>query len=107
MLNNGKSFFAGVGQEGRPGAIEVWRMPLERVNTFSAHSKAIERMRISHDNKFLFTSSNDGTLMIHTIVDRDPRGGAGARGADLTNFSEEILTEKIEMDWYDSTMESL
>jgi hypothetical protein len=31
MLNNGKSMFCSVGEEGRPGAIEIWKMPLEKI----------------------------------------------------------------------------
>ena len=36
-------------------------------------------MRISYDNNFLFTSGKDGTLVIHDIKDRDPRGGLNKR----------------------------
>jgi hypothetical protein len=53
-------------------------------------------MRISHDNQHLFTASKDGTLIIHRISDRDPRGG-GMR-QEMANYSEEILTKKEEMD---------
>jgi hypothetical protein len=67
MLNNGKAMFASVGQEGRPGAIEIWKMPLERVASVPAHSKGVERMRISADNRYLFTASKDGSLMIHVV----------------------------------------
>jgi hypothetical protein len=31
-------------------------------------------MRISHDNNYLFSAAKDGTLMIHEIKDKDPRG---------------------------------
>jgi hypothetical protein len=30
IMGNGKTFFAGVGEEGRPGAIEIWKLPLEK-----------------------------------------------------------------------------
>jgi len=100
MLNNAKSMFASVGQEDRPGSIEIWKMPLEKVQSVAAHSKGVERMRISADNRHLFTASKDGSLMIFAISDRDPRGG-GIR-QEIANFSEEILTEKVEMDYYDS-----
>jgi hypothetical protein len=63
-------------------------------------------MRISHDNQYLFTAAKDGTLMVCEIKDRDPRGSVG-RKFDSANFSEEILTEKTEMDGYDTTIDTL
>lgn len=48
---------------------------MEKINEVQAHSKSIERMRISYDNSFLFSASRDGTLLICDIKDRDPRGG--------------------------------
>lgn len=107
IMNNGKAFFGGVGAENRPGAIEVWKMPMEKVSSTPAHGKAVERMRISHDNSFLFSCSRDGTLMVNEIKDRDPRGIGGARKFEMANFSEEILTEKTEMDGYDQQIETL
>ena len=106
-MSSGKAFFAGVGADSRPGSIEIWKLPLEKVQSVAAHGKAIERMRISQDNNFLFTCGKDGTLMIHEIKDRDPRGMGGARKFDVSNFSEEILTEKAEMDAFDSGIDAL
>jgi len=65
-------------------------------------------MRISFDNNYLFTAGRDGTLIIHDIKDRDPRGGVIKRdfGAVL-NFSEEILTEKTEMEEFDNMKDTL
>ena len=61
-------------------------------------------MRISFDNQFLFTASKDGSLMIMEIKDRDPRcSGSVKQARDTSNmlqFSEEILTEKQEMEEY-------
>ena len=67
-------------------------------------------MRISFDNQFLFTASTDGSLMIMEIRDRDPRGGTMKQARDLSNmlqFSEEILTEKQEMEEYYTQRETL
>eukprot|EP00352_Strombidinopsis_acuminata_P008281 CAMPEP_0176373382 /NCGR_PEP_ID=MMETSP0126-20121128/25995_1 /TAXON_ID=141414 ORGANISM="Strombidinopsis acuminatum, Strain SPMC142" /NCGR_SAMPLE_ID=MMETSP0126 /ASSEMBLY_ACC=CAM_ASM_000229 /LENGTH=67 /DNA_ID=CAMNT_0017733489 /DNA_START=328 /DNA_END=531 /DNA_ORIENTATION=- len=67
MLPSGKALFAGVGEEGRPGAIQVWKIPLDKINEVQGHSKPMERMRISNDNKNLFTAGQDGCLMILDI----------------------------------------
>ena len=70
-----------------------------------AHGAPIERMRVSADNGYLFTAARDGTLMIHEIKDKDPRGLL--RKQEQQNFSEEILTEKTEMDTFDQYIDSL
>lgn len=65
-------------------------------------------MRISYDNNFLFTAGKDGTLVIHDIKDRDPRGGLNKRDlGGVLQFSEEILTEKAEMEEFDNQKETL
>jgi len=65
-------------------------------------------MRISYDNNYLFTAGRDGTLCIFDIKDKDPRGGIIKRdfGTQL-QFSEEILTEKSDMDHYEERKETL
>ena len=65
-------------------------------------------MRISYDNNFLFTAGKDGTLVIHEVKDRDPRGGLNKRDlGGVLQFSEEILTEKAEMEEFDNQKETL
>ena len=53
-------------------------------------------MRISHDNHQLFTVGKDGCLIIHDVKDRDPKGKFRER--DTLPYSEEILTEKNEIE---------
>lgn len=110
ILANGKAFFAGVSEEGHPGAVQIWKFPPEKLSEVQAHGAGIERMRISFDNNFLFTAGKDGCLYIHEVKDRDPRGGLIKRereaGAIMT-FSDEILTEKSEMEEIKNTKESL
>ena len=99
-MANGKAFFAGVGEHGHPGAIQIWKFPMEQLCEVQAHGKAIERMRLSFNNDWLFTAGKDCCLMMHEVKDRDPRGGLVKRERDmgLLPFSDEILTEKSEMD---------
>ena len=60
----------------------------------------IDRMRLTYKNDFLFTVGQDSCLMIHEVRDKDPRGGhnANIRVENSLPFSDEILTEKTEMD---------
>ena len=92
--------FAGVGEEGHPGAIQIWKFPLELLSEVQAHSGPIVRMKLTYKNDFLFTVGNDCALMIHEVKDKDPRGGLNARERvdNSLPFSDEILTEKTEMD---------
>lgn len=107
-LASGKAFFAGVGEENRPGSIQIWKSSLEKVNEVQAHGKAVERMRISFDNNFLFTAGRDGTLIIHDIKDRDTRGSCVKREfGGIPQFSEEILTEKTEMEEFENQKDIL
>lgn len=73
---------------------------MEMLSEVQAHSKPIERMRLSFNNDWLFTAGRDCCLMIHEVKDRDPRGGLvkRERDANLLPFSDEILTEKTEME---------
>jgi len=65
-------------------------------------------MKISYDNKYLFTASKDGSLLIMDIKDKDPRGGnLRERDLQILDFSDEILTEKSEMDDYKQRKEQL
>lgn len=50
---SGKSVIAGVGEMDKPGAIQIWSKPedkpLDKINEVQAHSKAVERLRLSDD----------------------------------------------------------
>jgi len=74
---SGKSVIAGVGETDRPGAIQIWLRsedkPLDKINEVQAHSKAVERLRLSDDCMNLFSVGLDGLLCIFEVRDRDPR----------------------------------
>ena len=67
-------------------------------------------MRISFDNKFLFTAGRDGNLIIFEIIDKDTRGPIVKREpgfTGITTFSEEILAEKGEMGEFENQKDTL
>jgi hypothetical protein len=107
MTHNGKALFCGIGEQHRPGSIVVYKiaedqgrgtLKMDRISEVQAHSMAIERMRISFDNNNLFTVGKDGCLIIHDVKDRDPKGKTSQR--EGLQISDEILTEKTEIDGY-------
>lgn len=63
-------------------------------------------MRMSSDNNFLFTTSKDGTLMMHEI--RVPRGFLNKdKDFNALPYSNEILTEKSEIEEDKNMLEAL
>lgn len=107
MTHNGKALFAGTGEPNKPGSIIIYKiaedqargtLKMDKINEVQAHSKQIERMRLSFDNQQLFTSGKDGCLIVHDVKDRDPKGKTRER--ECLQFSDEILTEKSEIDQY-------
>jgi len=71
---------------------------LDKVNEVQGHSKPMERMRMSYNNKNLFTVGQDGALIILDIIDRDTKGISRQPQLGFKDYSNEILTEKSEMD---------
>ena len=108
LTNNQKALIAGTGEEGKPGSIHIYQVPqLAKLNEVQAHSKPIERMRMSYDNNFLFTGGQDGLLIIHDIKDRDPRAPKAQREGLGLPFSEEILIDKQDIETFISEKEQL
>jgi hypothetical protein len=114
MTHNGKALFCGIGEPNRPGSIVVYKiaedqargiLKMDRISEVQAHSMPIERMRISFDNNNLFTCGKDGCLIIHDVKDRDPKGKTSQR--EGLPISDEILTEKTEIDGYVQEKEQL
>jgi hypothetical protein len=62
-------------------------------------------MRLSFDNNHLFTTGNDGCLIIHDVKDRDPK--AKVKEREFLAFSDEILTEKTEIEQHATEKEQL
>ena len=100
MLASGKAFFAGLGEHGKPGFVQVWKMPMQLMSEVSAHAAPIERMKLSYNNEHLFTAGRDCCLIVHEVKSRDPRTGAlRQEGASRTQtYSDDILTEKQTLD---------
>lgn len=74
------------------------KLKMDKTNEVQAHSSAITRMKLSYDNNHLFTVGQDGCFIIHDVKDRDPKGKTRER--EGIPFSDEILTDKADIDFY-------
>ena len=50
LMSGGRTLFAGVAEDDKPGSILILRLPFEKVSEVQAHSLPIERIRISQDS---------------------------------------------------------
>ena len=107
--HSGKILFAGVGEQSEinyPGAIQVWKLPFEKAAEIQAHASPITRMRITHTNTHLFSVGCDGMLAIFDVKDRDPKRDPESVMGQL-KFSQEILSDKTEVEALEADMENL
>lgn len=112
MTHNAKALFAGVGEANKPGSLHIYKitdggekLKMDKINEVQAHSSGITRMKLSYDNTHLFTAGKDGCFIIHEVKDRDPKGKSRER--DKIEFSDEILTDKADIDNYASEKDQL
>ena len=106
MLHGGRALFAGVAENDKPGSIQVLNQKFSKIYEVQAHSLPIERIRISHDNQYLFSAGQDGVFGIFNINDKDPQ----RKDKEFSNQvipSEEILIEKQERDKFQADIEHL
>ena len=80
-------------------------LKLERLSEVQAHSRPIERMRLTYDNNHLFTVGEDGCLIIYDVKDRDPKNKTKER--EILPYADEILTEKQEIEAYIADRDNL
>jgi len=89
------TFFIGTSTEGRPGSIRCYKYPMTMdYQSYQAHAGPIERIRVSHDEQYLFSVGYDGSLVIFDIKDKDSRKA----GVSLLPHSEEVLVTKPDLD---------
>jgi WD40 repeat protein len=75
IMKSGRCAITGVGEPGRPGELQVWRLtdPIDKTGSVQAHSGAVKCMKLSYDNQWLYTAGSDGIIGIFEVKDRDPR----------------------------------
>jgi cilia- and flagella-associated protein 57 len=106
LSNSGQTLFAGVTDSGRPGAVRVYSYPITgHFVEYQAHAGPITRVRVSKDDKWLFTCGEDGMVAVFNVVEQaisSDKKGKGAQGqkqkTEPLSFAEEILVTKSDLE---------
>ena len=116
LASSGRMMFASTVDLNRPGRVRSYKCPPASGNSsavgdelikYPCHGGPITRMRLSHDNQYLFTTSVDGSLMIfETNEAKAPARGARERESAIT-FAEEILVTKSDLEEKTANMAEL
>lgn len=89
------------------GVIRSFQFPLTGdVKDYQCHCKEVTRMRITNDDTYLFSISEDGCLAMFACKELDGKPGKRER-PDILPFSEEILVTKSDLEEKNSTMSEL
>ena len=89
------------------GVIRSFAFPLTGVvKDYQCHHKPVTRMRITYDDAYLFSVSDDGCLAIFNIKEKDGRIPKNER-PDRVPFSEEVLVTKSDLEEKNALMNEL
>ena len=75
ISNTGSLLIGGTSSNGAPGFIRVYPFnPFTGdYSDYQAHAKPVERMRISYDDKYLFSAGTDGSICVFEVTDKSVR----------------------------------
>lgn len=95
LTHIGTLLFAGVAEPECPGAIRAYNfMPLTGDYTeYQAHSLPVERVRISQDDKYVFSAGQDGTLCIFEITHKETKSLLNKEMTSIQPAKEIIITK--------------
>ncbi|KAJ3409665.1 Cilia- and flagella-associated protein 57 [Chytridiales sp. JEL 0842] len=95
ISHSGKMMFAGTST----GQIRSMKFPvsdgLDEYQEHQAHSSAVTKFRVSYDDQYLFSASEDGCLYMFKISDKDDRTMKRDRGP---LYADEILITKSDLE---------
>ncbi|KAJ3408017.1 Cilia- and flagella-associated protein 57 [Chytriomyces hyalinus] len=95
ISNSGRMMVVGTGK----GAIRSMKFPLtgenEDYQEHKVHSQSVTKFRISSDDQYLFSCSEDGSVFMFKMMDRNDRG---MKKEKTMVFSDEILITKSDLE---------
>ncbi|CAK4695392.1 unnamed protein product [Aphanomyces euteiches] len=103
--------FVGTVEPRHPGCVRAYKLPLEAESTYSevqCHDLAVTRLRLSHDNQYLFSVGEDGSLCIFETKELTSSKLKGrSERENAMAFAEEILVTKSDLEEKNRTMQEL
>ncbi|XP_013398082.1 cilia- and flagella-associated protein 57 [Lingula anatina] len=103
MSHSGRMLFAGT----NTGTLRSYKFPLTadgEWQEYQGHSSAITKMKITYDDTTLVTVSEDASIMLWKIQDKE---GRGARRDKEVGWAEEILITKSDLEEKNTMMAEL
>merc|ERR1719473_2247038 len=98
LSNSAKTLFAAVAEQDAPAPIRCYKFPLDGYyNEFPCHSAPCTRIRITFDDYFLFSCSEDGCLFIFDVRKKD-RVVSKRDKENVLPFADEILVTRTFLD---------
>jgi len=99
MTKNQKALFVGTAEKDAPGWIQIYKISFEKICDVQAHSKPVERMKLSHCNKYMFSTGEDGWLIIYDVNDRDIKD---LKREIALPYSDQVLALPTQLEEYKS-----
>mmetsp|Transcript_9007 Transcript_9007/g.25093 ORF Transcript_9007/g.25093 Transcript_9007/m.25093 type:complete len:1245 (-) Transcript_9007:111-3845(-) len=97
LATSARALFAGVAEPDLPGPLRCYSFPLEGdYAEYQAHSAPVSRIRITHDDQYVFSSGDDGCLCIFDVRRKAPSSKRDKDGA--LGFADEILVTRTFLD---------
>jgi cilia- and flagella-associated protein 57 len=103
LSRSGRMLFVGTSK----GALRSYKFPLTKPTEFQehiAHTSAISRMRVTFNDEYAITSSEDGTIVIWKIQDKE---GRIIKRDKESGYAEEILITKSDLEEKNQMMNEL
>ena len=93
ITHNKKFFFVGLAETTLPGVLKCYRYPLTSNECFEiqAHAKKISRIKVSFNDKYLFTAGSDGCVIVYDLNNRERTKETKSLAL---GYSGEILTDR-------------
>ena len=103
LSRSGRMLFVGTSK----GCFRSYKFPLTKPTEFQehiAHTSAITRTKISFNDEYAVTASEDGTIVVWKIADKE---GRGQKRDKETGYAEEILITKSDLEEKNQLMNEL
>jgi ribosomal protein S11 len=94
LSKSGRMLFVGTSK----GALRSYKYPLSKPTEFQehiAHTSAITRLKITYNDEYAITTSEDGTVVVWKIQDKE---GRVPKRDKETAYAEEILITKTDLE---------